>query len=737
MSFHFNWPDFSDQFLAEAASLLTNALNKGAKPAAIADDILVERLEMGHVPPELDVLEIGDLAPDRFRGIFRLTYAGDAQLVLTTKVQANPLSADAAAAAAAASMATASSPATTGASGAPPELPSEPSVPVHGPTLTSALFPATASRGRGILYAAQPLVVPMQLRLHRLRLRAIVVLILSKTKGITMVFKNDPLESVSVSSTFDDVPPIASFLQTQIEETIRALFREDLPAIIHQLSQAFLRGELKSRKQKNDAEESADREKGKVPAPNTLGGASTITRSRGSSKPVRKPRATEKARSRDAPKSGTSVPFLRHSNSSPLRPPASDVGASVQRPRRAGSTASAPVLSAHPRLPSTLSTPGNTGPSKPLKASSLAGVPTSAVQPARTLRAVSMEMDPTDPEGGEYDPTYGFKDAPVSSYPPSKGRRDPFGYLSKIVASRRPMRGIAEAEDLYLDENPALKAARRTQLDRLNEEAEYGGDDETVLEEEDEEDNEVPNATDEIDFYFPATNPPAEEYGASQPSYSDEEVDELDSAYDLASSDEEEPQENSRPEPQELFQQDTSSGSEEDALAAWDDDETDLGNSSRRERTSLWDPFQDTRGQKRLPKPALARATSVPATSDKNGPIPNARTLHANTQTRVSRAPSTSSTTVRTLPETPRGSSRLTGRVGSTQTLSSFTPPPQHGRACVPQAASTLEESPKGARKASLTSRSVRGKARPATMDMPTEPLRTRRKHRKFTLGKT
>ena len=38
-------------------------------------------------PPELEIRDIGDLAVDHFRGIFRLTYAGDAHLVLKTKVQ--------------------------------------------------------------------------------------------------------------------------------------------------------------------------------------------------------------------------------------------------------------------------------------------------------------------------------------------------------------------------------------------------------------------------------------------------------------------------------------------------------------------------------------------------------------------------------------------------------------------------------------------------------------------------
>lgn len=46
---------------------------------------------MGTCPPELEILEIGDLAEDRFRGIFKMRYHGDAEIVLQTKVQVNCL----------------------------------------------------------------------------------------------------------------------------------------------------------------------------------------------------------------------------------------------------------------------------------------------------------------------------------------------------------------------------------------------------------------------------------------------------------------------------------------------------------------------------------------------------------------------------------------------------------------------------------------------------------------------
>ncbi|KAF8165611.1 hypothetical protein B0H34DRAFT_647366 [Crassisporium funariophilum] len=91
MSFTFNWPRFSDQFHYDAIQMLNTALNKGNKPPIIADKIEVVELEMGTQPPELEIRDIGDLTVDQFRGIFRMTYAGDAHLILKTKVQANPL----------------------------------------------------------------------------------------------------------------------------------------------------------------------------------------------------------------------------------------------------------------------------------------------------------------------------------------------------------------------------------------------------------------------------------------------------------------------------------------------------------------------------------------------------------------------------------------------------------------------------------------------------------------------
>jgi distribution and morphology protein 34 len=191
MAFNFNWsPLVADT--VRARDMLTNALNKSPKPPIIVDDIVVTELNLGTTPPDLEILEIGDLAQDRFRGIFKMSYAGDAFLTLKTRVQANPLN-----------------------------------------TYLSTR-PAFASPQP--LAAASGLTIPLQITLSDIKLSGFVILVFSRQKGLTLVFRNDPLESLKVSSTFDSIPFIRDYLQKQIEGQLRVLFMEDLPAILHKLS---------------------------------------------------------------------------------------------------------------------------------------------------------------------------------------------------------------------------------------------------------------------------------------------------------------------------------------------------------------------------------------------------------------------------------------------------------------------------------------------------------------------
>ena len=99
---------------------------------------------------------------------------------------------------------------------------------------------------RGMLAAKDPLVVPMLLRLSHFKLNSYVVLVVSKQKGITLVFKTDPLQNVDINSTFDSIAVIQKFIQREIEGQLRQMFRDDLPGIIHRLSQRWVKAKVEA-----------------------------------------------------------------------------------------------------------------------------------------------------------------------------------------------------------------------------------------------------------------------------------------------------------------------------------------------------------------------------------------------------------------------------------------------------------------------------------------------------------
>ena len=173
-------------------------------------------------PPELEIRDIGDLTMDQFRGIFKLSYSGDAYIVLRTKVQVRSLLV-----------------------GHQHESFPLPCVFQANPLHHKKPGMDLLGGSRRILAAHQPLVVPMNLRLSNFKLNAYVVLVVSKTKGITLVFKTDPLQNVDVNSTFDSIAVIQKYIQKEIEGQLREMFREDLPVIIHRLSQRWIPGNSK------------------------------------------------------------------------------------------------------------------------------------------------------------------------------------------------------------------------------------------------------------------------------------------------------------------------------------------------------------------------------------------------------------------------------------------------------------------------------------------------------------
>lgn len=199
MSFNVNWNTLeSDSLRGWTIDILTGALNSGRRPNTLALGISIKDLNFGKVAPNFEILEIGELDKDRFRGIFKITYTGDFHLTLHTQVQANPL-----------------------------KIHSDNSV-EREISEENFITPRFLSNDAFNL--------PLDLKLSDLKILGIGIIVFSKTKGLTLVFRNDPLDSINVSSTFDDVHVLANFLQKQIEHQIRDLFRETLPTLIHQFS---------------------------------------------------------------------------------------------------------------------------------------------------------------------------------------------------------------------------------------------------------------------------------------------------------------------------------------------------------------------------------------------------------------------------------------------------------------------------------------------------------------------
>lgn len=203
MSFKVNWNTLETENLSLwTKDLLTKALNSGKSPNILASQIQIKDLNFGKIAPDFEILEIGELGRDRFRGIFKINYDGDFHLTLHTKVQANPLNI------------------------------------YYSNSLERELNEQFITPE--FLLSNEQFAIPMDLKLSDIKISGIGIIVFSKTKGLTLVFRNDPLDSIKVSSTFDTVQVLANFLQSQIENQIRDLFRDTLPTLIHQLSLNYL-----------------------------------------------------------------------------------------------------------------------------------------------------------------------------------------------------------------------------------------------------------------------------------------------------------------------------------------------------------------------------------------------------------------------------------------------------------------------------------------------------------------
>jgi distribution and morphology protein 34 len=108
------------------------------------------------------------------------------------------------------------------------------------------------------------LTIPLQITLSEIKLSAFIILVFSKQKGLTLVFRNDPLESIKVSSTFDSIPFIKDYLQKEIEMQLRNLMMDELPAIIHRLSLQLWCPEYRAKEDEEKAQTAKSEEEAPV-----------------------------------------------------------------------------------------------------------------------------------------------------------------------------------------------------------------------------------------------------------------------------------------------------------------------------------------------------------------------------------------------------------------------------------------------------------------------------------------
>lgn len=127
--------------------------------------------------------------------------------------------------------------------------------------LNTYLFSKPSFASPQPLAASSGLTIPLQITLSDIKLSAFIILVFSRQKGLTLVFRNDPLESIKVSSTFDSIQFVRDYLQKEIEMQLRNLMMDELPAIIHRLSLQLWCPEYRTKEDEEKAENSLARAK--------------------------------------------------------------------------------------------------------------------------------------------------------------------------------------------------------------------------------------------------------------------------------------------------------------------------------------------------------------------------------------------------------------------------------------------------------------------------------------------
>lgn len=240
MSFVFStqmWRQLSHDdigMIHDIASRIETSLNhhsNTAKPSNICAPFQVRDLYLGSDPPQLQILELSELTKQSFRAILSFSCANDAYLVLSTKVQANPMG-----------TANTSNPSDNDKiiQGNLTTLKNED---IHESSKKSQRTTFLTGANR-MLAANKSLIVPMHIRMIDIKIKALIRVSFHAWKGLIIKFLNDPLENVTISTTFDALPRLRSFLQQDIESKLKEAILRDLPDAVYQWSREWINQSL-------------------------------------------------------------------------------------------------------------------------------------------------------------------------------------------------------------------------------------------------------------------------------------------------------------------------------------------------------------------------------------------------------------------------------------------------------------------------------------------------------------
>ncbi|KAF2070037.1 hypothetical protein CYY_008645 [Polysphondylium violaceum] len=193
MSFKLSWGNFDNNFIENLKNTLTDTLNNGPPIPNITDKLSVYNLVLGDLAPQVELLEI-DPSKDKLTFVFKFKYQGNALLELRTNVQANPV------------------------------------------YLGSSLN-IKSKREKNMLKnlrlgpASKPHVIPLSIVIKDIDFEGVLSVSIVNAK-IEASFKEDPLKSINIVTSFDEFPPAAAFIKSLVEGQLRDFIMKEFPTIV-------------------------------------------------------------------------------------------------------------------------------------------------------------------------------------------------------------------------------------------------------------------------------------------------------------------------------------------------------------------------------------------------------------------------------------------------------------------------------------------------------------------------